>query len=77
MSNDFYKWKPEDYRRLMLRSSMTEGESYPRPLYDTDPEKWAELFDCTRERPLEPNYLITNLITIIIGITLILFYHFY
>ena len=74
MSN--YDWKPEDYRKLMLRSSRIDGESYPRPLIDTDPEKWAEMFDATRERVKEPDYTVINIITALLGVALILFYHF-
>lgn len=70
------EWKPEDYRKLMLRSSGIDGESYPRPLIDTDPEKWAEMFDATRELVKEPDYLAVNIITAVLGVALILFYHF-
>lgn len=63
-------------RKLMLRASRVDGESYPRPLIDTDPEKWAEMFDATRERGKEPDYTLVNIITAVLGVALILIYHF-
>ena len=76
-NNDFYEWTQEDYRKLMLRSSPCQGEEYLKPLIDTDPEKWAQLFDATRVREPEPNYLLANIITFLFAIISILFYHFY
>lgn len=73
----FHDYTDEDYRRLMLRSSRVDGESYPRPLYETDHEEWCKRFDATTVREIEPNYLVINLITITIGIATILLYHFY
>lgn len=70
----FNNYTAEDYRRLMLRSSRIDGESYPRPLIDTDPEKWAEMFDATKVK--EPSYLLANIITFVVGISTVLFYHF-
>jgi hypothetical protein len=72
----FDNYTAEDYRKLMLRSSRVDGVSYPRPLYETDPEKWAEMFDATRERVKEPNYTVKNIITAVLGVALILIYHF-
>jgi hypothetical protein len=60
----------------MLNSSRADGVSYPRPLIETNPEKWAEMFDCTRERVKEPNYTIINIMTALIGFVLILAYHY-
>lgn len=70
----FNDYTAEDYRRLMLRSSIIDGESYPKPLYDTDFEKWAELFDATKVK--ESNYLLVNIITFVFGISTVLFCHF-
>lgn len=50
--------------------------SYPRPLIDADQEKWAGMFDATRERVKEPDYTFINIITALLGVALILFYHF-
>lgn len=72
----YYEWTQEDYRNLMLSSSRVDGVSYPRPLIDTDPEKWAEMFDATRERVKEPDYTVINIITVVLGVALILIYHF-
>lgn len=74
---EYYVWKLEDYRKLMLRSSRCEGEEYLKPLYDTDIEKWAELCDATRIRKKEKNYLWANIVTFILSVFAILFYHLY
>lgn len=71
----FY-YTQEQLQKRMLNSSRADGVSYPRPLIETNPEKWAEMFDCTRERVKEPNYTVTNIITALLGVALILIYHF-
>ena len=72
----YYEWKPEDYRRLMLSSSRVDGESYPRPLYETNHEEWDKQFDANTIREVEPDYTVINIITAILGVVLILIYHF-
>lgn len=72
----YYEWKPEDYRRLMLSSSRVDGVSYPRPLYETNYEEWHKRFDANAIREVEPNYLAINVITAVLGVALILIYHF-
>ena len=71
----FY-YTPEELRKRALMVKRIDGESYPRPLIETNPEKWAEMFDCTRERVKEPDYTVINIITVVLGVALILIYHF-
>ena len=72
----YHTYTPEELRRRALMVKRMDGESYPRPLIETNPEKWAEMFDCTRERVKEPNYTLINIITVVLGLALILIYHF-
>ena len=73
----YHTYTPEELRKRALMVKRIEGESYPRPLIETNPEKWAEMFDCTRERVKEPDYTVINIVVFILGIIAILFYHFY
>lgn len=57
--------------------SYNKDGSIKDTLYDTDPEEWHRRFDATYFEEEEPNYTLINLFVAILGITLILFYHFY
>lgn len=63
-------------RKLMLNSSRVDGVSYPKPLYETNHEEWHKQFDANTIREVEPNYLVVNIITVVLGVALILIYHF-
>lgn len=69
-------YTPEELRKRALMVKRMDGESYPRPLYETNYEEWHKMFDCTRERVKEPDYTVINIITALLGLALILIYHF-
>lgn len=63
----------EDYRKLMLSSSRIDGESYPRPLYETNHEEWHKMFDtCYVSEHKHCENIIINIVRLFIIIELVL-----